>query len=443
MLFQYNLTKLLIPLNWLFALFPISFILGNLIINLHLLIFVLFVSIYLYKKKIKLNDKLLVLFFLLFCLVLLISSIYNQANIEKSVLFFRIFIFYYISILLLKEKIFNFEIIFNIFSIVVFIVCLDLILQFFIEYNVIGLEIGENGATSFFNNEKIAGSFVQSFGFFLIYVIFKKFEKKNIKNEIIKSLLISLIGIAIFVSSQRMPMIIWVFFLIFYGLVYYKSKLFTVLISLLIFGVFVNHFSSTQDKIRYMSFVDNSKTIVEKTLSTYKTNKSTEKLDKMKNYLKKQSSLEKKDLEFVSGSGHANLYGSAIFIWENNKYLGIGIKNFYNICQKNKLIRCSTHPHNYYLDLLVTVGLVGFLVFLIFLFIIFIKAISSLKFYYKNRIKDKLNILFIFFMNFLMIFFPLKSSGSFFTTSNITYTFVILSLLTSQLVKNSKKNKLF
>ena len=55
------------------------------------------------------------------------------------------------------------------------------------------------------------------------------------------------------------------------------------------------------------------------------------KLDKMKNYLKKQSSLEKKDLEFVSGSGHANLYGSAIFIWENNKYLGIGIKNFYNI----------------------------------------------------------------------------------------------------------------
>ena len=34
-----------------------------------------------------------------------------------------------------------------------------------------------------------------------------------------------------------------------------------------------------------------------------------------------------------------------------------------------------------------------------------------------------------------MIFFPFKSSGSFFTTFNITYTIIILALLTSQIKK--------
>ena len=53
MFFQYNLTKLVIILNWLLALFPISFILGNLFINLHLLIFITLGCIYLNKKKIK------------------------------------------------------------------------------------------------------------------------------------------------------------------------------------------------------------------------------------------------------------------------------------------------------------------------------------------------------------------------------------------------------
>ena len=49
--FQYNLAKLIAPLNWLFALFPVSLILGNLIINLHLVLFVIIGCIYLNKKK--------------------------------------------------------------------------------------------------------------------------------------------------------------------------------------------------------------------------------------------------------------------------------------------------------------------------------------------------------------------------------------------------------
>ena len=439
MFFQYNLTKLVIILNWLLALFPISFILGNLFINLHLLIFITLGCIYLNKKKIKLDEKFPVLIFLFFCLFLIISSVYNQANIAKSLLFLRIIIFYYISILLLREKIFNLKIIFNIFSITVIIVCLDLIFQFFVGYNIIGLEVQNNGVTSFFGDEKIAGSYLQNFGFFLIYIIFEKFNKKNIKNEIIKSLLIALISIAIFVSTQRMPMIIWLLFLIFYGAVFYKSKLKNILFSIFILGIFINLFSSGNEKINYTSFYKNIKNMINSTIIVYQTNKDEKKLNEIKNFLIEQSLLPEKNLDFVKGSGHANLFGNGIYIWNNNKFLGIGYKNFYAKCAEYKLLRCSTHPHNYYLEILLTVGLLGFSIFIIYLIFLILRSLQSLKIYWEKNQKEKCNLTLIFLINFLMIFFPFKSSGSFFTTANITYTIIILALLTSQINKKIKK----
>ena len=435
MLFQYNLTKLVIILNWLLALLPISFILGNLVINLHVLIFITLGCIYINKKKIKLNEKFPILVFLVFCLFLVISTIYNQANVVKSLLFLRILIFYYISILLLKEKIFNLKIIFNAFSITVIIICLDVIFQYFVGYNITGLKSQSFGVTSFFGNEIIAGSFLQYFGFFLIYTVFEKFDKKNFKNEIIKSLLIALISIAIFVSTQRMPMIIWLLFLIFYGAIFYKSRLKNVLFSIFILGIFINLFSSDFEKKRYSSFYVNVKAIIEHSTTAFKVNKNEKKLNKIKNFLYEQNFKQKKDLKFVGGSGHANLFGNGIFIWSNNKFLGIGYKNFYAKCAEYKLLRCSTHPHHFYIDILVTVGLFGFTTIIIYLIFLILRSLQSLKIYWEKDQKEKFNLTLIFFINFLMIFFPFKSSGSFFTTFNITYTIIILALLTSQIKK--------
>ena len=76
-------------------------------------------------------------------------------------------------------------------------------------------------ATSFFQDEKIAGSFIQNFGFYLAFIIFSKFNKNDFFSIILKSFLISLVSISIFISFQRMPMIIWIFFLTIYGIIYY------------------------------------------------------------------------------------------------------------------------------------------------------------------------------------------------------------------------------
>ena len=48
----------------------------------------------------------------------------------------------------------------------------------------------------------------------------------------------------------------------------------------------------------------------------YKTNKDEKKLNQTKLHLEKQNHLKTKDLNFVKGSGHANLFGNAMFIWE-------------------------------------------------------------------------------------------------------------------------------
>ena len=126
-----------------------------------------------------------------------------------------------------------------------------------------------------------------------------------------------------------MPMVIWILFLIFYGTVYYKSKLKNILFSLAIFSLFIINFSSAHERSKYVSFYENAKSLLDRSVVVYKTNKDEKKLEEVKSSLKKQNLLSRKNLEFVKGSGHANLFGNSIYIWSKNKFLGIGYKNFY------------------------------------------------------------------------------------------------------------------
>jgi hypothetical protein len=415
-------------------LFPVSFIAGSLILNIHFLIFLIFGFIYLSKKKPEIKFNLILFMFFSLCLVLMISTVFNEANITKSVLYFRFFAFCLISYYLFKEKLFNIEKTFFYFSIFVSIISIDLIFQYLFDFNIVGIKINEAGPTSLFLDEKVAGSFIQNFGFFLVFIIFNKIKKNNLKSVVVKSFLLSLISIAIFVSFQRVPMMIWLLFLISYGLIYYKTRLISVLISLVIFTLFIDNFGSKQILNNYRSFYINIMQIVDKTERNYL-------MVKDKNYSNRILGNKAEVIQFVTGSGHANIYANSIVIWTQNKFLGIGQKNFYNKCAENKFHRCSTHPHNYYLDILVSTGIIGFMFFIIFLLFFFIRIFYSIKKYSNKKDSLKFDILFISIINFLMFFFPLKSAGSFFTTNNSTYMIIILTILLSQLQTINSKNK--
>ena len=78
--------------------------------------------------------------------------------------------------------------------------------------------------------------------------------------------------------------------------------------------------------------------------------------------------------------------------------------------------RCSTHPHNLYLEILSESGIVGFLIFVLCIYFIF----NNL---FNKSIKNR-----YVFIQILIYFFPLISTGSFFINKNLIYLFFIISV---------------
>ena len=87
------------------------------------------------------------------------------------------------------------------------------------------------------------------------------------------------------------------------------------------------------------------------------------------------------------------------------------------------------HPHNYYLEILTDIGLIG----LIISCLIFILTIynSLIKNYFLKQIKSINIILVPFIFVFISEIFPLRTSGSFFTTSTATFIFLLISIIIS------------
>ena len=147
-----------------------------------------------------------------------------------------------------------------------------------------------------------------------------------------------------------------------------------------------------------------------------------------------RSSLHRKKLSFLNDATfRSRLLLTALDTWKKNKIFGSGIKSFRVKCAKivehtrNRL--CSTHPHNYYLEILTDTGIAGFLLVctLALIFVVFI--IKNFKFFRGNRMGNY--ILLASVISLILETFPLKSTGSVFTTNDATYLILISSIILS------------
>ena len=84
------------------------------------------------------------------------------------------------------------------------------------------------------------------------------------------------------------------------------------------------------------------------------------------------------------------------------------------------------HPHNYYLEILTDSGVFGFLI-LISVFFISLKISFYRKYFSKTSLQNN-NVIIPFIFLFFIEIFPIKSTGSFFTTGNATFIFFILAV---------------
>ena len=397
--------------NLSFYFFPFSLLIGSLVINLNILVFISLTSLYLIQNKISLNfnitNKILLSFFSLIILSSLINiKLIGFENFIKSILLLKFFLIYIFTETLIANKKINLEIFFKICLTLILFVSLDLLLQFFTGKNVLGFTPHEGRITGIFGSEAIAGAFIQKlFIFSLIGLILIKYLL-NLETKYYEILffLISILGI--FVASNRMPFLIIlavvIFIFLFYK--YFRKKL---LICFIILIPTISFLFQSNDKLNVK--YDDLKSKIGRSIDAM--NKNTEKN------------------KFFSAN-HGRIYYSVLKSFKEDMLVGGGLKSFRYKCfnlEEDTRIFCSTHPHNYHLEVLHDTGIIGFILLSIFVILILLEKLRSLK---GGSLNYTEKIIFsLIMLNFLIEVFPIKSMGSLFSTWTGTILWISIAMV--------------
>ena len=409
--------------NILLGLVPISFISGNMLININIILIILSSLIFFGRDLFRINyfflDKLLFLFFFLTLLTGTINDFYFYsiklawkgyfATTLKSLFFLKYVLLYIVLRYLIEKNILNLKYFFIASFFGTLFVSFDIIYQFVNGVDIFGYKGIKNNLAGPFGDELIAGGYIQRFSIFSFFLI-PLFYRQNFMrylNYLIPILFI-IFFITIILSGNRMPLLLFLFstyLIIIFNKQTRKFFLPALLVATVIFYLFINlnskvneNFRAFYDQISKMTVI-----VIEKDLKN----------NYVPPYLR----------EFLT------FYDT----WLMHKYIGGGIKNFRYYCHKrpnidkNSKSICNMHPHNYYLEILTETGIVGFsLITLAFLTIIHLTLIKK---YLLTSALNKNKIIVPFIFLFLAEIFPIKSTGSFFTTGNATYLFIIIGIL--------------
>lgn len=422
----------------LLALMPFSFIAGNMIININL-IFIIFSAIILFNKslfKIKLFflDKLILLYFFLIILTGTINDYYffvqemswkgYFSTILKSILFLKYLFLYIILRYLIEEKFVNLKFFFISCLLATVFVSIDIFYQLLNGKDIFGYEIIGSGRklSGPFGDELIAGGFIQRFflfSFFILPVFYPNLSKKYSKFLIPILFLIFFIGIIL--SGNRMPLLLFLSSVILI-IIFQKEtrKYFFSFIAIFFVIFFIIYNVNEKVKDNFLNFAYQIIYLGSAALGS--------------------------DI-YNSRAPYIKEFASFYDTWLINKYIGGGIKNFRYYCHarpnidKNSKFVCNMHPHNYYLEILTETGIIGFLVIvIIFLNILYISFYK--KYFSSTQMKNQITIIPLIFL-FIIEIFPIKSTGSFFTTGNTTYLFLLIGILVGlirrhNLIENQK-----
>ena len=435
--FNINLTLFT---NLTFAFFPISFILGNFIININLVLFCILGIFHLRSKILTTKfDFTLKIIFFLFLLVFFstslsfIKSLYfeeyeyiNLIRLIKSVLFFRFFVFLLIIYLLSELNIINFRYFFLSTASVALLISIDIIYQYSFGFNIMGLEsYSSYHNASFFGDELIAGGFVQNFSFFSI--LFLSYLLRNYNNYsriVLFGIAICALGVGILVSGNRMPLILFILGLF---LVYFFNKKLknTVLINSIILFILLGSIISFDSKLRenFISLYGNARGTIVGLFERITTDESIILLKEKKQFVDEPN----------EGAGYTRIIFTGIETWKLHKIFGNGIKSFREDCKRIILEQqrgaCSNHPHNYYLEILTDLGIVGFIFVMAIASMFIVFVVKNYSFLNGNNLAN-LFLLGATISLFLEVF-PFKTSGSIFTTNDTTYIILLSGIILS------------
>lgn len=434
-------------LQTLVYLFPLSFIFGNSVINIFVALIVLlglcYYKISLFRWYKKENLKVLILFFL----TILISSYYQNFFVEnskdsiKAILYLRFFFL----LLVIRSLIINNQLNLNIFLKICFVlacfVSIDIFIQFLFGKNILGYSVQEFNRgvkyyTGVFGLELIAGGFILMFSILGIFSIFNIIKtNKKIIYLVVFAFFIILFLFSLVLAGNRMPLLMYAIFLITFAIIYKKKeKIYFLSFAIFAFALLsVVIFNSDTLKKRASNFyvgIPSPIIIVEELKKEYPNLKKYENSGRQFHTLEEfKTTKNYRQLAFFTG--HIAIYLTSIDLFLDKPLMGSGIKSFRNQCSKKLHLPnrvCESHPHNYVLEILNDTGLLGFL--LIYYLVIFLLLNNYKDYKSSEKLNSKISnwIYLAIILSLFIHFFPIKSSGSFFSTYNSAFLFLILGI---------------
>jgi O-antigen ligase len=348
----------------LFSLIPFFLITGPFLSDLSVSLISLLFLIYCFKEKnFSYFKNKYFYFYLIFWSYLVFNTLINNFNFDSlkiSFFYFRYGVFVTAIVVLLNVNNKFIKYFFYCIFICFIALILDGFYQYFVGKNILGFKSpNPTRVSSFFHDDMILGSYLSRLWPIFFGLSIFIFKQKN-KLFLLFILIFILSEVLIFLSGDRTAFFfinLSAVFVILFSQKLLKLRLFTLLSSILL--ILIISFINPVAKDR----------IFEQTLNQM--NLDNDKSDKIidKNKVEKQI--------YIFSKAHNDIYVSAYKMFLDNKILGVGVKNFRNICSDNKYktkYSCSTHPHNTYIQILSETGIIGFL-FLIFVLFHFCKYV--------------------------------------------------------------------
>lgn len=393
--------------SFLIILLPFALITGPALPDIFISLIGIYFLVQSVKKKLWFYYKNpIVIGILIFCLYGILRSTFAELHLnsltnEGSVFYFRYLFFALGFAYLLKmnsqlSKYFLFSLI-----ICVIFVSLDAYYQYFRGVNILGNSIiaGQNRLTGFFGDEAIVGRYIAYLtplifcSSYNIFQINKKFIFLSISLFIFTEVIV-------FLSGERAPFFYISTFSILIAIFIPKFRL------IRIFGIFISIISillvleiKPEARVR---MIDTTINQVSSNIIPY----------------------------MPYSRHHEEHYIGALKIFKDKPLFGIGTNLFRYVCDRPKYVyerSCSSHPHNYYIQILSEKGLIGFLFLLIFY--IYFCYLAIRQFYYMVRGETQNLIpfhIFLFIILILVFWWPIIPTMSFYNNWNNVFIYLPL-----------------
>ena len=382
----------------LFCLLPFFLITGpflsDLAVSLIAILFLTNKKIYIKLNIEKYFKNFFFYFFILFFIYLIFTSLisdYYLYSFKKVIFYFRFFIFSLAVWYLLDEKKIWLKYFFYCILFCFIILIFDGYFQYFFEKNLLGMKpVLNHRISSFFGDELILGSYLSRLFPILLGLIFYFIKKTNLIFYLILFVGIISVDVLVFLSGER-------------------SAFFYINLSTLMFIVFM----SNHKLFRLVVYISTLLIIILMT-SIFPDTKA-----RMVNLTLAQTGLFTEN-KILFSPQHERIYNTGIEIIKDKPILGSGPNTFRKECLKYEILnsenfRCTTHPHNTYLQLFLETGIFGFFMICLLFFIVNYLLLKNL--YFKITKKKVLyfdDLIICLLISLYISLFPFLPSGNFF-----------------------------